>query len=341
KCVSSESSPLCSGPCRANRICTQTCGAHLFDDFVELKPGALHDLQWTLQGGQGQPDSPDQTNSQPSWQQSIGDIKRGMSWISRTTSSLWSQKHDNTLPVDQPRSTSNQYSTPLQPYNLLRLLFCIQAGETGLRLYQGRLTGVSSDSEVLLFLRTEYHRRRKISSWLTFRSVSRVSLARFMVDASSFAEVHQHTQFCDTTDCVCLPPVEKIGTEYACRPAPQTKPQYLPAIGPRYLTHHFNHPECVRPTQRFIYNQLPKRACGQLSASNDQIEFGWGVYFEEGWHWKSIYLVIVLLLASGSLVFGVTWSLTKGDVQGGFAISSVWMTIGSLLLGYIAVRSVS
>lgn len=55
----------------------------------------------------------------------------------------------------------------------------------------------------------------------------------------------------------------------------------------------------------------------------------------------AIYLIIVLLLVSGSLVFGVTWSVTKGDVQGGFAISSLWMTIGSLLLGYIAVRSVS
>lgn len=73
--------------------------------------------------------------------------------------------------------------------------------------------------------------------------------------------------------------------------------------------------------------------------SYDQFEFGWGVYFEEGWHWKSIYFVVVVLLASGSCVFGITWSITRGDIQGGFAVSSVWVTLGGLLLGYAAVRS--
>ncbi|KAI1642382.1 uncharacterized protein F4817DRAFT_353065 [Daldinia loculata] len=159
-----------------------------------------------------------------------------------------------------------------------------------------------------------------------------------MVDSSEFAEVHRHAHVC-TSDCVCLPPVDKIGTEYNCRPAPEVKPKYVPPIGPRYLSHHFSHPDCIRPTQKFIYNQLPKRTCGQLQAPEDRVEFGWGVYFEEGWHWRSIYFVIVVLIASGSGVFGVTWSITKGDIQGGFAVSSLWVTLGSLFLGYIAVRS--
>ncbi|KAK3322666.1 hypothetical protein B0H66DRAFT_639058 [Apodospora peruviana] len=153
-----------------------------------------------------------------------------------------------------------------------------------------------------------------------------------MVDSSEFADVHRHTHVC-SSECVCLPPIDRIGTEYDCSPAPQTKPKYVPAIGTRYLTHLFFHPDCVRKTQRFIYNQLPKRACGQLAGSDDQVKFGWGVYFEEGWHWKSIYFIMVVLLASGSSVFGITWSVTKGDIQGGFAISSAWMTLGSVVDG--------
>ena len=42
-------------------------------------------------------------------------------------------------------------------------------------------------------------------------------------------------------------------------PRPEAKPRYVPAIGPLYLTYYFLHPDCFRPTQRFIYNQLPKR----------------------------------------------------------------------------------
>jgi hypothetical protein len=158
-----------------------------------------------------------------------------------------------------------------------------------------------------------------------------------MVDSSDFANVHRHTHVC-SLECVCLPPIDRIGTEYACRPAPEAKPRYVPAIGTRYLTHHFLHPDCVPATQSFIYNQLPKRACGKLLAPADEVEFGWGVYFEEGWHWKSIYFIVIILLASGSCVFGITWSVTRGDIQGGFAVSSVWMTLGGLLLGYAAIQ---
>jgi len=159
-----------------------------------------------------------------------------------------------------------------------------------------------------------------------------------MVDSSEFAEVHHHTHVC-ASDCVCLPPIDRIGTEYACRPAPEIKPDFVPVIGARYLTHHFMHPECVRPTQRFIYSQLPKRVSGELLASNDQFQLGWGVCFQEGWHWTSIYFIVVTLFVSGSLAFGIAWSVTKGDIQGGFAISSVWVSLGSILIGYIAVRS--
>ncbi|KAI0122409.1 hypothetical protein F4814DRAFT_408647 [Daldinia grandis] len=313
------------------------CGADLFDDFVEIEPGSLQVLQDSLQGAL-QKGTSGKVNPNTYILQDMREcVKRVFGSLRRALSTTHSSINNRTLPLHQTTSP-NTPSSPLQSLDLLHVLFCIHTGETGLRLHQERLPGITSDRELLLFLRKEYSTYRKVTSWLTLRSVTRVSLARFMVDSSEFAEVHQHAHVC-TLDCVCVPPVDRIGTEYNCRPAPEVKPKYVPPIGPRYLSHHFGHPDCIRPTQKFIYNQLPKRTCGQLQAPEDRVEFGWGVHFEEGWHWRSIYFVIVVLIASGSGVFGVTWSITKGDIQGGFAISSLWVTLGTLFLGYIAVRS--
>ena len=83
---------------------------------------------------------------------------------------------------------------------------------------------------------------------------------------------------------------------------------------------------------------MPKRI-GHLRASNEQEEIGWGIHFQEGWHWRSVYLVVVVLVVLFGGVFGIVWSITKGDIQGAFAISSFSVTLGSLLLGYIVLRS--
>ena len=110
-------------------------------------------------------------------------------------------------------------------------------------------------------------------------------------------------------------------------------------FGERYLTHYFWSPECLDPQQTTIYHQLPKRTCGQLSTVRNASALGWGVHFEEGWHWRSIYFVVVVLAVTASLTFGITWTLLRGDLQGAFAVASTWTALGSLLLGYVAVRS--
>jgi len=141
-------------------------------------------------------------------------------------------------------------------------------------------------------------------------------------------------------DCVCLPTRDRvIGNEYRCRPAPEETPKQVPVFGDNYLTHYFTRPQCISEMQTTIFNQLPKRACGHLAASYEKSALGWGVYFEEGWHRRLIYFIVVVLIITASLVFGVSWSILRADIQSAFAITGCWMTLGSLLLGYIAVRS--
>ena len=132
--------------------------------------------------------------------------------------------------------------------------------------------------------------------------------------------------------------MDRLDTEYLCRPAPEIKPKYRPAIGTRRLTHYFEDPQTIDVTQKTVFAQLPKRL-GHLSASSDQEQIGWGIHFQEDWHWRTINFLVFVLVASFSLVFAIVWSIAKGSIQDAFAISSFWLTLGSLFLGYMAVKS--
>lgn len=115
---------------------------------------------------------------------------------------------------------------------------------------------------------------------------------------------------------------------------------YLPALSSREMLHYFKKPHDLQISQRCCLNQIPKPACGQLRASQDKFELGWELHFEEGWHWNIIYFIIIALVAVPAMVFGTIWSVVKEDIQSAFAISGTWIALGSLILGYIAIRDV-
>lgn len=126
--------------------------------------------------------------------------------------------------------------------------------------------------------------------------------------------------------------------EYRCNPAPEINPGYFPPIGTGALTHYFRKPHTFKTTQKPIFNQVPKRAQGVLSIGPDECQLGWGIHIAEGWRWRWIYFVIAVPLLIGGFIFGIAWSVTKGDIQSAFAIAASWMALAPILLGYIAVR---
>jgi hypothetical protein len=162
-------------------------------------------------------------------------------------------------------------------------------------------------------------------------------MTQFSVDLSNFTEVHTHDTACNSSDCICLPPLTMLDTEYRCHPAPKNKPNKVPVIGPDRLTHYFLHPECIDATQKTTLSQLPKRICGRLTPSPNDEAVGWGLHFREGWHWRTVYGLVVLLVVL-SLVFGILWSVARSNIQEGFAISGYLATVGSLWLGYLVLR---
>ncbi|KAF6830247.1 hypothetical protein CMUS01_07828 [Colletotrichum musicola] len=104
--------------------------------------------------------------------------------------------------------------------------------------------------------------------------------------------------------CECWPPQDLIGTEYTC--AAGTSPGTSPAVGPNYLLHYFEHPEHLRPGQKLLIRYVPLKMGARLAAGEDEMKAGWGLYFEEGWHLKTICVVLSVLMVVTSMVFGIT-----------------------------------
>lgn len=325
-------SPVHEGKVRARWTCR--CGVRLFDDFTELELGSVKDLENHLRELNSGTQGTQQLARTVS--ESVKDLSIRIQNVFRRMRRA-TRNQGSTLPLQNVVSQSA--GTGPQGQESLHILFCIEKENLGTRLHQACVENINTDRETFELLRKEYQVCRNTTSWLTLRSIKKLSLSRFLIDSSNLADVHWHLDIC-RAGCVCLPPLPLVlQKKYACRPAPEVPQKHEPAIGPNRLKHCFLNPECLNLNQRSIYNQLPKRVGKLLSVSHLEEELGWGVHFEEGWHHMTIYLIAVILLVFSSLVFGITWAVTKGDIQGPFAISCFLTSLGGILVGYLAIKS--
>lgn len=167
--------------------------------------------------------------------------------------------------------------------------------------------------------------------------VLKLTYHKFKVDANCYASIHHHDSVCTpNSKCVCLPPKDKVASkEYQCAPAPQVELDYSPAIGSRELTHYFQKSHTFGVSQRNIYNQLPKRACGQLRASSDETQLGWGIHFQRGLSMRRINFVIISLALVG-VIFGVIWLRLTRDTPSGLTIITVGVGLAAAVSAYIS-----
>jgi len=121
-----------------------------------------------------------------------------------------------------------------------------------------------------------------------------------------------------------LPPKERLlpPPEYTYLPG-DSAPATTPPIGPDALMHFYAHPSHADKNSSPILNFFPKRVKEPLTRDLGKgMSTGWGVHFEEGWHWNAFWVVGFGLLSLGSIVFGVAWTVLEHDVQGAFGIAS-------------------
>ena len=161
-----------------NDACKKSCGEALFDDFIEVKPGALRELQNRLQE-QNEVESADQEDHQ---------FLRGrlkiiykkldtfITWISRQASTKMGVNQTNyELPL---RRDPGPPINPANDEKILHLLLCIDKDEFWTRLYQQRLPCSNEDRDLFQFLREQYREHRGIVSRYSLRGVNNLSLAK-------------------------------------------------------------------------------------------------------------------------------------------------------------------
>ncbi|KAK2045708.1 hypothetical protein LZ31DRAFT_575023 [Colletotrichum somersetense] len=333
-------------PLGAERIrWTCACGKRLYDDYHGLQPGAAQVTRAKLVGSTTR--SPNATSlttgdrSLTGWVASYSQraaliIFAAGKAIGRGTPA------SNGIPLHNPVVTSPQMQPNTAPKSSLFLLFCVQTGQEG----HGRLlhqedipvSKLKNDRNLFEFLRDMYSAKRKWRSLLTLRAVSGIGNCNLQVDFSRLVtKLHKHYDACSrndaTSSCPCWPDPTNSRYHYII-----DKPREPFDMEKNYILHCFQHPECLDPLQTSVICHVPMKKDTQLMRKVDKPNPGWGIYFEEGWHFKTIWVVTLVLLLI-SFVFSITWWFVMSDIQGAFGVGSYCITVAALFLGFLAQRS--
>lgn len=154
----------------------------LFDDFIELKPGAVSALERELR-----------EQNKENQVQRLSQAARGVGNLfsqTLTTLSTWSSQFNKTTSLlpnsNMLNSTQAGNQAQSNPYhlnqpgnqNILHLMLCVDKGLSGAPLFQERLADITTDRQLFMFLRSEYAKKWHPGFWLTLRTIETLSLTR-------------------------------------------------------------------------------------------------------------------------------------------------------------------
>ena len=303
----------------------QRCGRRLYDDFEELRPGALEELEQML-NEQSKFCSPEANGSSEHRGGSIRALWNAAGGIFGWLTNSRPVRHNNlsTLPWHQPHAANQEphpQSSP--PSEHLFLLLCIPYRKYGTRLVHMDLAELISDETLFRNLRREYQFIR--GQWASYFSLWKMAEIQFV----KFG-LHKH-QLIDIKEKNDLPP-ESLKNEYRYQPIPA---ETIPPIGTNYLMHLYEHPDHADDVP-FCLDRIPKKLREQLELSPHQAPglLGWGVYFAEGFNWPKFWVFGSIVL-SLSVLFGTCWSTLRQDIQGGFGVTACIMVAVTFTTGVV------
>ena len=288
----------------------------MYDDFIEVRPGALADLEQRLNSAGGFYDCSPSSSNNTSYASDRGDhISPGL----RLGQLRWPWKaagvQSSSLPLHQRQVASDRISTQLPADNgrpELCIFLCVPYRRTANRLYPGVIEDVSTDNMLYSSLRSTYRTARKERiSFLSLRTIKSIRFVRFEVYSQGLVDVRT------TPDM----PDESRRDEYSYTPV-----EFIPPIGENHMMHLYTYPEEAEHTG-ICLGKIPKKIEGLawLPTRSQGSKVGWGLHFVEGldvaklWVWGFIGFMI-------SIMFGVAWSMIKNDMQSGFAVVACMLT---------------
>ncbi|KAL8749241.1 MAG: hypothetical protein Q9199_007808 [Rusavskia elegans] len=125
-------------------------------------------------------------------------------------------------------------------------------------------------------------------------------------------------------------PPESRKDEYLYQPC-----DLIPPIGENLMTHLFHHPHEANERAITIMRSPKKRKqrlaiCPQMGTN-----IGWGIHLVEGWAMTKLWLLALVISSIGGIVFAVTWSVVKRDIQAAFAVAAYFAALFGLGVGTV------
>ncbi|KAI7188634.1 hypothetical protein KC363_g5343 [Hortaea werneckii] len=245
---------------------TCSCGEELFDDFVELRPGAARELEAYLNRPRtytgGSPTSPSSSQGSRSFTgSSVGGIPSANTSWSSYGFQQGSPGGEDKLKVPG-MSMGSSFGLPLfnQPEPPW-LLTCANEGRATPKLAHLDMAphNIRSDKDLAMALRNHYFEvNNKWWRALKLRGLAMIDFVQFEVHQNRFADIRKS------------PDMPLPGQDYAFEPG-----DLMPPVGSKYLLHLFRHPQDY-DGEVITYLRIPKKN-GRLGLGR-----GWGVSLVEG-----------------------------------------------------------
>ncbi|KAL8899612.1 MAG: hypothetical protein Q9207_006108 [Kuettlingeria erythrocarpa] len=326
--------PVAAGHIRIRWTCS--CGRRLYDDFLETRPGAAKELEAALDS-QGEQRSSGQSSASSNQTQPV--VSVGTSIPPAAFPVPGNIAPYNPRPMDGRPTSTTITCGPESNW----LLVCAQAWQRPISLLHLSVCLIRSDRELFVELRQRYTGLKKAwwsrLSMKSVRSIRYVQVSRTVVfgTASQFShsplnyskfELHPK-DLVDVRKVPDMPPASRK-EEYLYQTC-----DLIPPIGENLMTHLFHHPHEANETAITLIRSPKKRkqklaVCAQMGTS-----LGWGIHLVEGWAWTKIWLSSLTLFLLSSLVFAISWSVLKHDLQGAFGVAAYFVALVALGIGTV------
>ena len=299
----------------------------LYDDFTELRPGALSELEHNLKfnGGfyQRNPTSAysESYSSNTGHRRPQGGVF-GLNWW------LWKPARvlSPSLPLHKHQDAVQRtsYKPPTSDdLGGLCVFLCLPHRRSANKLHAWAVEKTHTDQQFFFSLRSFFKRvrGRKISK-LSLKTVKSIRFVSFEVYSKLLVDIR-------TTPHI---PEESRKEEYSYHPMPA---DFIPPIGENHLMHLYTYPEEAEQTG-ICLRKIPKKIEGLawLSTHPQGSKVGWGLQLVEGLDWTNLWILGIMGFLA-SIMFGIAWALVRNDIQGGFGVAACMLVGLSFTTGMV------
>ncbi|PSN71568.1 hypothetical protein BS50DRAFT_570896 [Corynespora cassiicola Philippines] len=306
----------------ANMVFICVCNTPIQDNYTENKAGGIRKFQnllnsYTAVKRYGWPEL--QTAlSQPAWKIMPDLFFRGSKQRSSSA----------TLPSHQPRpfnaspqnDTSCTSHVSSDPGGHTFIHPCLPYSLYLTRMEPLQACNLTCDSDFFHAMRWRYYgSKSRFQIMLSFKKPVAITFVKFTLYQKQIVDVHERDQ---------IPP-ESLKDEYVYTPMPADT---IPPIGSNLLLHFFENPDHAPPNLTLL-PRIPKRKPQKLEPCPIRgSSVGWGLQIVTGIDQLKLFL-FGLVASILSMVFGVTWTLVRGDIQGGFGVAGFMLTFFFFAIG--------